>query len=194
MTNFTAQNRLGELRDPQRDFIFELIISDTELKTVTGKTAHMLDSGGFTVRCKTSTIPSRGTDSIDVFFAGLKAVFPGRPTFGDNSFSVQLDETEDQLVFNTGYAWRERIFSVDPDGASPGYSSSINKAGLTANPILRMYTYNGVPMPTDIVFKNAWLADVGQVELSMQGNGKVTYNWTFKFDYWVASKSKTTVA
>lgn len=181
--NFTVEGRLATISDVQRNFMFEVIISDI------GKmTGNAINTEGLTIRAKTASIPSRGNESIDSFFMGMKQIFPGRPTF-TNTLSVTLDETEDQIVTKALYAWRNRIFDTNPQSKTAGYSQAINKRALSASITLRQYKYNGVKLDNDIVFYNAWPSEVGDVELNMTGSEKVVYSVTFTYDYWKLVKA-----
>lgn len=181
--NFTVEGRLGAIADIQRNFLFELIISDVG-KMTNGK----IDQENLIIRTKTAAIPGRGSEEIESFFMGLSQFFPGRPTI-PKKLQVSIDETEDSLVTSALYAWRQKIFDIDPASATAGYSQAANKRAMSTTAILRMYKYNGVKLPNDIVFTNLWPSECPDVELAMTGNEKVAYSVTFTYDYWLLKKS-----
>lgn len=183
--NFTVEGRLATIDDLQRNFMFELIIP--ALAGIIGTnnqnivTQDIVES--VTIRAKTASIPARGNEEIESVFMGMKQFFPGRPVF-TNKLSVSLDETEDQFVLQMLTTWRNKIFDTRNDSATAGYSQAANKRALSTNITLRQYRYNGEKLKQDIVFVNAWPQDVGDVELSMAGNEKVTFGVSFTYDFW----------
>ena len=182
--NFTVEGRLSTIDDLLRNFMFEVTIPDiaTMVGTESGvSSGDLMES--MTIRTKTCSIPARGNEEIESVFMGMKQFFPGRPTFS-NKLSLQIDETEDQLVMQVLTAWRNRVFDTRPDSFTAGYSKASNKRGLSTSIILRQYRYDGTALPNDIVFVNAWPQEVGDVELAMAGNEKVTFNVTFTYDFW----------
>lgn len=181
--NFTVEGRLAAIDDIQRNFMFEVMVPN--IGTMTG---NAIDMENLIIRTKTCAIPSRGNESIESYFMGMKQMFPGRPTFS-NSLAVAIDETEDQIITKALYAWRQRIFDIDPDSPTAGYSQAINKRAMSTNIILRQYKYNGDKLENDIVFYNAWPSEIGDIELSMTGNEKIAYAVTFTFDFWKLKKS-----
>ena len=190
--NFTNEGRLSMIDDIQRNFMFELTISNIAKMLATG---DIITTNGapdleeaMIIRTKTCAIPSRGNEEIESFFMGMKQMFPGRPTFG-NKLSVTIDETEDQVVLKTLTSWRNLIFDIRPDSLTAGYSQSLNKRAASTSIVLRQYKFNGDKLENDIIFTNAWPSEIGDVELSMTGNEKVSFNVTFTFDYWTL-KSK----
>lgn len=176
--NFTVEGRLGAIADIQRNFLFEVLIP--AIGTMTG---GAIDTEGLIIRSKSCALPARGNEEIDSFFMGMKQFFPGRPTFS-NKLTVSIDETEDQIITKSLYAWRQRIFNIDPNSATAGYSEAVNKRAASTTIILRQYKYNGDKLPNDIYFYNAWPSDIGDVELVMTGNEKVAYSAIFTFDFW----------
>jgi len=182
-SNLTVEGRLGAISDIQRNFMFEVIIPN-----IGAMTDGAIDVEGLTIRTKTCAIPSRGNEEIESYFQGMKQLFPGRPTFS-NKLAVALDETEDQIVGKALYAWRQKIFDIDPSSPTAGYSHAPNKRALSTTIILRQYAYNGMSLENDFVFYNAWPSDVGDIELNMTGNEKVSYAVTFTFDFWKKQKA-----
>ena len=181
--NFSVEGRLGAIADIQRNFMFEMTIPDIS-KMTDGK----IDQENLVIRTKTCSIPGRGNEEIESVFMGMRQWFPGRPTI-PNKLTISVDESEDQIISSALYAWRQRIFDIDPTSGTAGYSQALNKRAMSTTAILRMYKYNGVKMPNDIVFTNLWPSECPDVELAMTGNEKVTYQVTFTYDYWLLKKS-----
>jgi len=185
MPNLTPEGRLALIDDIQRNYSFELLIPD--IGTMTDKE---IDQEGFAIRCKNAAIPSRGITTIDSYFHGMKQVFPSRPDL-TNALAVSVDETEDQIVMKSIYAWRQKIFDIDPDSTTAGYSKAMNKRSVSTTIILRQYKYNGVAVDNDIHFINSWPSNMGDVALDMSGDGKVMYDITFTWDYWILKPSSS---
>jgi hypothetical protein len=178
--NFTAANRLSVLPDVSRDYLFNLLIPNINLMT-----GGIIDQEGLVVRAKTASIPSRGNnDDLEMHFLGTYVKYPGKPTFS-NKLSVTLDETEDQIVLKAISAWQQRIFDMDPNSPTAGYSQAPNKAGLCTPITLKQYKFNGEQMGDDIVFYSAWPSNRDDVNLDMNANGKVVHTVTFTWDYWL---------
>lgn len=181
--NFTVEGRLGAITDIQRNFMWELTIPN-----IGAMTSNTITQEGLVIRTKTCAIPSRGNEEIESVFMGMRQWFPGRPTFS-NKLAVSIDETEGQEVTKALYAWRQRIFDIDPSSPTAGYSQAVNKRALSTTIILRQYKFNGEKVENDIHFINAWPSDIGDVDLAMTGNEKIAYAVTFTFDYWLLKKS-----
>jgi hypothetical protein len=181
--NFTVEGRLGAISDIQRNFMFEVMIPD--IGNMTGKA---IDQEGLIIRTKTCSIPGRGQEEIESYFMGMKQLFPGRPTI-PNKLTISIDETEDQIVTQALYKWRQKIFDIDPKSTTAGYSQALNKRAMSTTINLRMYKFNGVKMPNDIVFTNAWPSECPDIELAMTANEKIAYSVTFTYDYWLLKKS-----
>lgn len=192
MPNFTVENRLGTAPDIQRNFLFEF--TATGLGVLLKNAANSNPGAKFSaitetveddiiIRSKTCSIPARGNDVIESYFMGMKQLFPGRATF-ENTLSVNIDETEDQLVLQTLYLWRQMVLNISDKSTNAGYSQVGDKRSLTSDLRLQTYKFDGTKMENSIIFKNAWPSNVDGVELNMTGNEKVMYNATFTYDYW----------
>ena len=186
--NFTIEGRLATIDDLQRNFMFEVIIPN--ISSIIPKSDDIVSNDlmeSLTIRTKTCVIPARGNEEMDSYFMGMKQYFPGRPTF-TNKLGVQIDETEDQLIMQLLTAWRNKIFDTRPDSATAGYSQAANKRAMSTSILLRQYRFNGEKLKSDIEFVNAWPQEVGDVDLAMAGNEKVTFNVTFTYDFWRLKK------
>lgn len=181
--NFSVEGRLGAIADIQRNFLFECSIPN-----IGAMTGGKIDQENLIIRTKTCSIPGRGNEEIESVFMGMRQWFPGRPTI-PNKLTLSIDETEDMIIAQALYAWRQRIFDIDPASPTAGYSKATNKRAMSTTIILRMYKYNGVKLPNDIVFTNAWPSECPDIELAMTGNEKISYSVTFTYDYWLLKKS-----
>jgi hypothetical protein len=164
--------------DPQRNYQFEVVF--VELPTDIGETS----ANDLTVRATSCVIPSRGNGVLEVPFYQMKAAFPGKPTFGDNKFSITFNEFEDKKVSNLLYQWQEKIFASKTTGAS----LAADKANICApTVIVTLLNFKGEPitgLTSKVNFKNVWIENVDEVPLSWTEEGLVTYNATFHFDWW----------
>jgi hypothetical protein len=179
MANFSIEGRLKGLKDIERNWLFELVIPDAN--KLTGGIASDED---LIIRCKTAVIPGRGLDTVESNFAGMKQLFPMKPTFS-NSFSVEMEETEDQKITKSLYAWRQLMFDVDPGSAKAGVSSYATKRDACKDIFLLVYKYDGSIMEKKYKFVNAFPSGVEDVAMGYASNEAVKYSVTFSYDYWL---------
>ncbi len=177
--NLHIASRLGAIEDVARSFLFEVSIPEIDKMT-----DYTIDMEGMTIRTKSAIIPPQGVETIDSFFMGMVQKFPGRSTFGGNTLSVMVDETEDQKVLQALYAWKNRIFNTNPTGLTPGYSAGKTKKDYSTKIIVNQIRYNGEYFPNKIIFHNAMLTEIPEVGLEMTGSEKISFNPTFTWDYW----------
>jgi hypothetical protein len=179
MPNFTIEGRAKTLPDIQRNWMWELLIPS--IADVTG--GIMGDVEDLIIRARTATIPSRGNDPIASEFIGMKQFFPGKPTFG-NTFAVQIEETENQIVHKGLTYWQNLIYNISPTDPTGGQSLRPLKRQVAKDVYLLMYTYNGRTLEKKIRFYNSFIQNVGDVSLAYSGNESVKYDATFQFDFW----------
>lgn len=180
MPNFTIEGRLKGLKDIQRPWMFELVIPDASVLT-----NGIANTEDLIIRCRTASIPGRGFDTIESNFMGMKQFFPSKPTFS-NTLAVSIEETEDQKVGKLLYAWRQKIFDVDPQSVKAGSSTGLVKRDLAKDIFLLMYKYDGTSFEKKIKFVNAWPQNVDDVGLDYAGGGEsVKYSVTFQYDFWL---------
>lgn len=175
--NFTIDGRLKNLPDIQRQYNFELIIPKI----------GSIDTDGLILRVRTASIPARGNTPIESVFMGMKQYFPGQPTFG-SELAVQFEEFEDQLVLQKLYDWSNLIFDINTVATTGGKGGKPRKGEVTADIILKMYTYNGTALPKYITFHNAFIKDIANSALGYAANESVKIDATFQFDYWTLDK------
>lgn len=179
MPNFTIEGRSKTLPDIQRNWMWEIFIP--AISDVTQ--GIMGDVEDLVIRARTATIPSRGNDTIDSQFMGMKQFFPGKPSFG-NTFEVTIEETEDQIVHRALTSWQNLIFNISPTLATGGQSQRPLKRDVAKDIYLIMYKYNGEEIERKIRFYNAFVQNVGDVTMDYNGNEAVQYSTTFNFDFW----------
>jgi hypothetical protein len=177
--NLTIEGRAKSLRDIQRNWMWELLIPS--ISDVTG--GVMGDVEDLIIRVRSAVIPSRGNTPITSEFIGMRQFFPGKPTFGD-SFAVQIEETEDQIVHKAMTNWQNLIFNTSPTEATGGQSLRPLKRDVAKDVYLLMYTYNGQELEKKIRFYNCFISGISDVSLAYSGNESVKYDVTFSFDFW----------
>lgn len=179
MANLTIEGRAKTLPDIQRSWMWELLIPS--IADVTN--GIMGDVEDLVIRARTATIPARGNEPIESQFIGMKQFFPGKPTFG-NTFDVNIEETEDQIVHRALTTWQNLIFSISPTTLTGGQSLRPLKRDVAKDVYLLMYRYNGDEMRERIRFYNCFVQNVGDVSMSYTENGSVQFTCTFQFDFW----------
>jgi hypothetical protein len=183
MPQFTIEGRLATISDIQRNFLFEYMIPNINVMT-----NNIIDMENLIIRIKTASIPGRTNENIDSFFMGMKQLFPGRPGFS-NTMVTNIDETEDNIIGKGLYAWQQRIFDIDPNSATAGYSQVPTKRLASTDVILRMYKYNGEKIgDDDIVLVNTRPTNVEDISLDMASNEKIVYAVTWTYDFWYRKK------
>jgi len=191
-TNFTIEGRrLANLPDLQKTWMWEWVVMDAnKIDSV------ISDSEDLIIRCRTASIPSRGTEVMESNFMGMKQYFMGKPVIESN-ISTTFEETEDQKVMHFLYAWRQAMFNVNPveggDGIAnvgmPGASLFDKKRNLAKTCYLKMYKSEGTLLPYMIKFVNTWPENVDAVSLDYGSNEGVKYNVNWKFDFWQLVKT-----
>lgn len=178
MPNFTIEGRAKAIDDIQRTWKFELSIPNIS-EIVEGVTDE-----GLTIRTRTANIPGRTNEPIESVFMGTKQQFPGKETF-THTLEVQYEESEDQYIAKALYAWKEKIFTVDPENDNAGGAQGLAKRnGLATDMFLKMYRYNNDPLEKMVRLFNAWPAVVPEVALDYNDNASVKYQVTFEYDFW----------
>lgn len=177
--NLTIEGRAKRLQDIQRNWLWELFIP--AISDVTN--GIMGDVEDLVIRARTAVIPSRGNDPITSEFIGMKQYFPGKPNFG-STFSVEIEETEDQIVHKALTEWQNLIFNISPTDPMGGSSQRPLKRDVAKDIFLLMYSYNQRVLEKKIRFYNAFIQSVGDVTLSYAGNESVKYPVVFQYDFW----------
>lgn len=177
MPNFTIEGRLKQLKDIQRNWMWELVIPAEEV-------SDQAVSEDLIIRCRNAIIPGRSFEPIESNFAGMKQFFAGKPAFA-NTFAATFEETEDQKMHKFFYDWMQKIFDVNPNSPTAGVSTGLVKRDLCRDIFLLEYKYNGDNLDKRIKFVNAWPQNIDDVTMDYTGNESVKYGITFQYDYWL---------
>jgi len=178
---FTIEGRARQLPDIQRTWLWELIVPN--INTLTD--GVIADEDDLVIRLRNAVIPSRANQVITSNFLGMTQKFPGKPEFGE-SFSVTIEEMEDQKGTQALYNWAQRIFDVEPTATGGLSKATAKRAGMATDIKLLMYAYGNTPDPMKykILFVNAWPSNVEEVPLAYDDNAAVRYTVSFTYDFW----------
>ena len=178
-TNFHIDRRIAKDKDIQRAYQFELLIPNI----------GRLTQEDFTFRVRSAVIPGRGNDAIVSTFLGQDRHYPGRPTWGGNQLTVEIEEYEDQKGMIAINDWNQRKFDANPKSPDNGAAQVESRANLCRDVSLVMYKYNGEKMPKKCVFYNTWVETIGEASLNYTSNDSVKFSVQFKWDYWLIKNS-----
>lgn len=171
MPKLHIEGRQAGLRDPQRNFLWEIFIPDFN------------NSEPLEQRVKSISIPGRSVDPIETYFYGNKQVFTGRTSF-PNSITITFEEGEDQKILQLLYEWFQTIYNTDFDSAAGGISNSVTRKDYAKQIILTMYKYNGEQAGKRIMLINSFPQSLPDVTLDYSGNELIRYDVTFSYDLW----------
>lgn len=168
--------------DPQRQWLFEVIISNIE--NLIPK--FNINEDDIIIRCKTISIPNITFDVYESNFLGFKKAIPIKKN-NTNTVVTEIEEFEDQKVHKLLYNWSNLIFHQNPmmhfSNNSDVFLQERNK--YTRNIILKMYKLNGQRLDYTIKFMNAWPSKVNDTQLGYEQDGQVKFNVEWNFDYWI---------
>ena len=176
---FHIDRRISRDKDVQRAYQFELLVPDV----------GDLYTPDFTFRVRSAVIPGRGNDVITSTFMGQDRHYPGRPNWGGNQLTVEIEEYEDQNGLAAIQSWNQLKFDADPKNESGGFAQTGKRALYTKDIELIMYKYNGEKMPQKCVFYNSWVETIGEASLNYTSNESVKYSVQFRWDYWLPKPS-----
>lgn len=175
MAEFTYENRLGNLPDIQRTWMWELLIPANQV------TAEW-SQDDLVVRCRTVSIPGRTIEPVEANFMGTKVWYPGKTTY-ESALTVNFDEYEDQVVHKAIHAWHEKIFNYDE-----GKQKLPSKKELAVDMSLMLYDAQGGNLERKILFVNAWPTAIAEAPMDYAGAEGVKYDVTFQYDHWRSVK------
>lgn len=184
MPSFHIDTRLGSLPDIQKTFMWEL-----KIPNISGIITSIKDPEELTIRCRSVQIPSRGVDTHESEFRGMKQKYAMKPKFS-HTLPVLFEEFEDQKMSKALYEWNNKIFDTDvkntltAGGSKAVMKRNIGGMGYATDLYLYLYTYNKTKLEKSYRFYNAFPEDVSDVSLDYAGSDSVKYNVTFSFDYW----------
>ena len=173
--SFSIDNRMSDLPDIQRQYLYEL-----EIPALDGITQDDM-----ILRVRSAVIPQRGIEVIESNFMGMKQFFPGKPTFS-HTLTVDFEEFEDQKVLQYFYAWFEKMNVLDPNNDQSGVAKkSEDKKSISEDITLKMYSFDGTKLEKKIKFVKAYPETFADSTLGYANNDSVKMNVTFRFDYWL---------
>jgi hypothetical protein len=188
--NFSIEgSNIKNFGDIQRTFMWEVYFPNMGRKL--GFDGDAI-SDDMTLHAREATIPSRGTDTIESQFGGMRQFFPGKPTFS-NDVTLTFEETEEQNVTLFLYAWNQMIFGTSVNKMKElGHSNGVRKRDYYSTDIEVIpfpYGYKkdeskSSKLKYKFIYKNAWLSNVSDVSLSYGDSSSVKYQATFAYDYW----------
>jgi hypothetical protein len=188
--NFTIEGRAGKIiGDVQRTWMWQLSFPGINNIVSTNGISLVKDlPEELTIRARNVSMPSRGVESIESVFMGMKQFFPGKPTFS-NTVEVGFEESENQNVAKILYNWHQAIFDI-----TKGHSNKLGKrpanspTSYVTDMILSVGSYNGVLSDKIILFKNVYPENVSDVGMDYGNSESVKFGVTFKFDLWFLQK------
>jgi hypothetical protein len=143
----------------------------------------------FTLRARSFSLPSRGNETIESNFGGMKQFFPGRPTFS-NTVQITFEETESQKVQRFLNAWQQRIYNVNTGhGEYDSKRGTGSKDGIADTITITSFDNSGEELPNRYFFINAWLQNVEEVSIDYSQSEAVRYQATFQYDFYTYGKT-----
>ncbi len=185
MANFLLEGRAKALPDVMRTWMFEVWIPDISL--VTGGIMGTMED--LIIRARTATIPGRSIEPMTSEFMGMKQYFPGKTSF-ENTFSVSIEETSDQMVWRALSYWQNQMYLVDPLGATGGVSQVSKKRDICKDVYVKLYKHDGTDMTHGVRFWNAWPSAIAAQSLDYASNEQAKFEVTFTYDFWTKSENK----
>jgi len=165
MANFGTDSLKANLTNPQREYLWEVLIptpvGDGNTET-------------FQVRAQSSQVPGRRNPKILIPYKQTGGVaVAGKLTY-DHTWECTFIEGEDKKVYDALYSWQQSIVN---DIAGVGVGDPLYKADMY---ITLQTTAGGDSL--QLKLKGAWVEAVGPVALTYAGTDTVKYSVTFAFD------------
>lgn len=134
------------------------------------------DSVIYSVRARTTQIPGRSNDRIEIPYKQTAGIVVAGKLKYDQTWTCSFMEGEDRKVFDAVRGWQQYI--VD-DTTGIGVGDQLYKTDVyLTNTTVANETWSKIKI------KGAWISNVGAVSLSQTENGIITYDVTFTFDSW----------
>lgn len=181
--NHHIESRLKNEKDIIRSFDWEVLIPD--IGTVTNSIKDMED---LVVRARTVNLPSRGNETIESYFQGMKQKFPGRPTFSD-TISITFEEFTDQKISLALYEWANKIFDIRSNSPTGGGSQVAKKRDIAKEIIIKQYSYDKQELKYEYHLFNCFIQNIDEVSLDYSSNDSVKIPVVFAFDYFEILKA-----
>jgi len=158
----------ANLTNPQRVYLWEVMFPNL----LGGGDAEALS-----VRAQSASIPGRSVGSSILIpykqTAGVK--FAGKLNYS-HQWTVTFIEGEDRKIFDAVYAWSQLLVN---DITGIGVGDENNKANIYFN---CLNTKDGENLKIKLI--GCYVESVGDVSMSYDAEGTVSYQVTFSFDSW----------
>ena len=183
MANFHIEKRLGSAPDILRNYNWEIHIPVLPA----GITAIATDED-LILRARSVNLPGRTQTPIESYFRGMKQKFAGRADF-TGVCSIQFEEMEDQIVYQTMYQWQNLMLDIDPSSPTGGIAKVSKKREVAKDLIIKMFTFDGKLAPVQVRLINAYPESIDEQNLDMTGNDSLKINVNFSMDFFLLEKS-----
>lgn len=165
MANFGTDSLKANLTNPQREYLWEVLIptpvGDGQTET-------------FQIRAQSSQVPGRNNPPIKIPYKQTAGIVVAGKLQYDQSWTCTFIEGEDRKVYDALYSWQQAIVN---DIAGIGIGDPFYKTDMY---IILQSVAGGDTMRLKL--KGAWVQAVGPVELTYAGQDAIRYNVTFAFD------------
>lgn len=166
---FNVNNFINSMtRDGARPNLFEIIFTDA--------------GQNFTIRAKSSSLPSSTIGTAGAYYFGRLAKFAGNRVFGDWSVSVLVDEPD----FLTGpraalEKWSNKLNANLSNNRDANY---ISPSSYQKDAIVNQYGKNGDIIAT-YNMRGCFPTDISAMPLSWDANDTISeFSVTFAMQYW----------
>jgi hypothetical protein len=132
------------------------------------------DTGYLTAIARSTSLPGRTQEPIDVWYRGMPMKVDGKATFDAWTVTFLLDEA--QTVRNAILAWQDGAYNVDQLKNAPHNSYKSDTVKVYQLDLQRQAS-------VQVNFAGMWPTAVGEVELNQEG-GIETCQVTFTYDFW----------
>jgi hypothetical protein len=134
-----------------------------------------------TALCRSTTMPPKTHETIDVYYRGLPMKIDGRATF--DAWNVTFLSDEGQTLRNIMMSWMEKAYNVSnlENLTHIQYKAdNVSVSKLAANK----------QIVSGVTFFGIWPTQVGEVELNQEGGSVETFEVTFSYDFWLMTDAK----
>ena len=178
--NLHIDTRLKKLGDPQRSFMWELLIPQ-----VNKVSSVIKDPMDLSIRVRSVSLPGRGNETITSNYMGMKQLFAGKATYG-NTITLSIEEFQDFKGWRTFYDWSQLIFDTNPNHPRGGASNAIQKSGTGgyAVPVyLQMKKFSGDDHNFRFKIVNAFPSQLEDISLDYTNSDSIKFNVTLTYDF-----------
>jgi hypothetical protein len=136
------------------------------------------DYGYLTAIARTTSLPQRTQEALDVWYRGMPMKVDGKASFDPWTVTFLLDEAH--TVRNACLAWQDGAYNVDQLKNAPHNSYKSDSINVYQLDLQR-------GKAVQVNFAGMWPTQVGEVELNQEG-GLETCQVTFTYDFWTFSE------